>query len=74
MKCTDSYTGEKANLAANITTWHIAIYHILLWRLVFCFCKTKFISFLLVFLTYTVWDDLQQVLCEQQVSESQEAI
>lgn len=26
------------------------------------------------FLTDAVWDDLQQVLCEQQVSESQEAV
>lgn len=33
-----------------------------------------FLSFILVFLTYAVWDDLQQVLCEQQVSESQKAV
>lgn len=48
----------------------IYISHILLR----CFCKAMCLFFNLVFLTYAVWDALQQVLCEQQVSESQEAI
>lgn len=29
---------------------------------------------LLVLLTYAVWNDLQRVLCEQQVSECHEAV